>query len=44
VQPGPIKVPSVVQMAHKLAELGGGFSDVGASIDAKKFKNKIHFL
>lgn len=44
LKPGPIKVPSVVQMAHKLAELGGGFSDCGASIDARKFKNRIHFL
>jgi hypothetical protein len=26
---GPIKVPSVCQMAHKLAELGGSFADCG---------------
>lgn len=43
-QTGPIKVPSVVQMAHKLAELGGSFTDVGKSINASKFKNTVHFL
>jgi len=42
--PGSIKVPSVCQMAHKLAELGGGFNDCGEQIDSKRFKNKIHFL
>jgi hypothetical protein len=41
---GPIKVPSVTQMAHKLAELGGSFADCGSSINASKLKNKIHFL
>jgi aubergine len=41
---GPIKVPSVIQMAHKLAELGGTFADCGASINTKKLKNKLHFL
>jgi len=41
---GPIKVPSVTQMAHKLAELGGSFADCGKNINAKKLKNKIHFL
>jgi aubergine len=41
---GPIKVPSVIQMAHKLAELGGSFPDCGQSINTKKLKNKLHFL
>jgi Piwi domain len=41
---GPIKVPSVTQMAHKLAELGGAFSDCGDSINASQLKNRIHFL
>ena len=41
---GPIKLPAPVQMAHKLAELAGGFQDCGDSIDAKKFTNKIYFL
>ncbi|KAG7361420.1 Piwi domain containing protein [Nitzschia inconspicua] len=41
---GPIKVPSVIQMAHKLAELGGSFADCGSSINTQQFKNKLHFL
>jgi len=41
---GPIKLPSPVQMAHKLAELAGGFDDCGDSIDAEAFAGKIHFL
>jgi len=41
---GPIKLPSPVQMAHKLAELAGNFSDCGESIDAKAYANKIYFL
>ena len=41
---GPIKVPSVTQMAHKLAELGGSFPDCGSTINASKLRNKIHFL
>jgi aubergine len=41
---GPIKVPSVIQMAHKLAELGGSFADCGQTINTKKLKNKLHFL
>lgn len=41
---GPIKVPSVIQMAHKLSELGGSLVDCGREIDSIKFKNKIHFL
>ena len=44
LQTGPIKVPSVCQMAHKLAELGGGFADCGRNIHASKLKNTIHFL
>ena len=42
--PGPIKVPSVCMHAHKLAELGGGFSNCGAAIDHKAFVNRIYFL
>jgi len=42
--PGSIKVPSVCQMAHKLAELGGSFVDCGRNIDNKKFANTVHFL
>jgi len=42
--PGPIKSPSVAQMAHKLAELGGMMSDCGQSIDHKRLANTIHFL
>jgi len=41
---GPIKLPSPVQMAHKLAELAGGFDDCGESIDSVAFAGKIHFL
>jgi len=41
---GPIKLPSPVQMAHKLAELAGGFIDCGESIHATKYANKIYFL
>jgi aubergine-like protein len=41
---GPVKVPSAVQMAHKLAELGGSFADCGVSINSQKLKNKLHFL
>jgi len=41
---GPIKVPSVTQMAHKLAELGGSFADCGKNIDCIKLKNTVHFL
>jgi hypothetical protein len=42
--PGPIKVPSVCQLAHKLAEFAGNFNDCGDSIDHQKFTNKMHFL
>ncbi len=41
---GPIKLPSPVQMAHKLAELAGGMPDCGDNINAGKFAGKIHFL
>ena len=41
---GPIKVPSVCQMAHKLAELAGSFNDCGETIDSMRFANTIHFL
>lgn len=41
---GPIKLPSPVQMAHKLAELAGGMPDCGEKIDAAAFAGKIHFL
>ena len=41
---GPIKLPAPVQMAHKVAELAGGMSDYGASIDAEAFAGKIYFL
>ncbi len=42
--PGPIKLPSPVQYAHKLAELAGGFEDYGNSIDDTAFAGKIYFL
>jgi len=41
---GPIKLPSPVQMAHKLAELAGGFVDCGETINAKAYANRIYFL
>jgi Piwi domain len=41
---GPIKVPSVTQKAHKLAELAGAFIDGGDTINCKALKNKDHFL
>jgi aubergine-like protein len=41
---GPIKVPATVQMAHKLAELGGMMEDCGASVNADKYVNKPFFL
>jgi len=41
---GPIKVPSCCQMAHKLAELAGGFADGGKTIDDESYKNRVHFL
>jgi Piwi domain len=42
--PGPVKVPSVCQMAHKLAELAGSFVDGGETINAAHFTNTLHFL
>lgn len=41
---GPIKLPGPVQMAHKLAELAGGFNDCGDEIDAASYANTIYFL
>jgi aubergine len=41
---GPIKVPAVCQMAHKLAELAGVFVDCGETINHQAFINKVHFL
>jgi aubergine-like protein len=41
---GPIKVPATVQMAHKLAELGGMFTDAGETVDADKYVGKPFFL
>jgi hypothetical protein len=41
---GPVKVPAVCQMAHKLAELAGGMFDGGESIDAQGYTNRVHFL
>jgi aubergine len=41
---GSIKVPSVCQKAHKLAELAGMFTDGGDNINHKKFKNRPYFL
>jgi len=41
---GPVKLPAPVQLAHKLAELAGGFVDCGESINTRSFTNKMHFL
>lgn len=41
---GPIRVPSHVQMAHKLAELAGNYDDCGESINKRSFANTMHFL
>jgi hypothetical protein len=41
---GPIKLPSPVQMAHKLAELAGGFDNCGETINSEAYTGKIHFL
>ncbi|KAL3931387.1 MAG: hypothetical protein SGBAC_011334 [Bacillariaceae sp.] len=41
---GPIKVPSVCMMAHKLAELAGNMTDNGASMNNQALTNRAHFL
>lgn len=41
---GPIKVPGVCQLAHKNAELVGGFMDCGEGLDANMHKNKLYYL
>eukprot|EP00540_Astrosyne_radiata_P023507 CAMPEP_0116848152 /NCGR_PEP_ID=MMETSP0418-20121206/14834_1 /TAXON_ID=1158023 /ORGANISM="Astrosyne radiata, Strain 13vi08-1A" /LENGTH=339 /DNA_ID=CAMNT_0004479683 /DNA_START=179 /DNA_END=1198 /DNA_ORIENTATION=+ len=41
---GPIKVPSVCQMAHKLAEFAGTLRDCGETIDHRGFTNTLYFL
>lgn len=41
---GPVKLPAPVQMAHKLAELAGGMSDCGDSINHRKYAGKMYFL
>jgi Piwi domain len=40
---GPIKVPSVCQMAHKLGELTGQMADAGASINNAKVSDCVMF-
>jgi len=41
---GPIKVPAVCQLAHKLAEHAGNFDDSGDTIDHEKYSNRLYFL
>ncbi len=41
---GAIKLPSPVQMAHKLAELAGMMDKGGEDIDHEKYAGKAHFL
>ncbi|GKY93658.1 hypothetical protein MPSEU_000333200 [Mayamaea pseudoterrestris] len=41
---GPIKVPATVQMAHKLAELAGMFSDSGEMVNDEKYAGRPFFL
>jgi len=41
---GAIKLPSPVQMAHKLAELAGMMENGGEDIAYEKFAGKAHFL
>jgi hypothetical protein len=41
---GPVKLPAVTQMAHKLAELAGAFPSYGEDIDTNRFVNKPFFL
>lgn len=40
---GPIKVPNVTMLAHKLAELAGGFRDSGQNINGR-ITTKLHYL
>mmetsp|Transcript_24353 Transcript_24353/g.55572 ORF Transcript_24353/g.55572 Transcript_24353/m.55572 type:complete len:138 (+) Transcript_24353:3188-3601(+) len=41
---GPVKLPSPVQNAHKLAEMTGGSPRAGETTNYKKFSNKLFFL
>jgi hypothetical protein len=41
---GPVRLPAVTQMAHKLAELAGTFGDCGSQIDQRSLANKAYFL
>ena len=41
---GPIKVPSVVQLAHKLAEMAGNFAECGQEMSGGEFSSSAHFL
>jgi len=41
---GAIKLPSPVQMAHKLAELAGSMDNGGEDMDNEKLAGKAHFL
>mmetsp|Transcript_16083 Transcript_16083/g.23679 ORF Transcript_16083/g.23679 Transcript_16083/m.23679 type:complete len:944 (-) Transcript_16083:8-2839(-) len=41
---GPVKLPSPTQMAHKLAELAGGFADCGDDTNAKAYAKKLYFF
>jgi len=40
---GPIKVPNVLMLSHKLAELAGGFRDSGNTINTR-LATKLHYL
>ena len=40
---GPIKVPNVLMLSHKLAELAGGFRDSGQTIN-NHLATKLHYL
>lgn len=41
---GPVKVPAVCQMAHKLAELAGAMPDGGTTIRHMEFASRAYFL
>eukprot|EP00588_Corethron_pennatum_P014481 CAMPEP_0194279044 /NCGR_PEP_ID=MMETSP0169-20130528/13128_1 /TAXON_ID=218684 /ORGANISM="Corethron pennatum, Strain L29A3" /LENGTH=1387 /DNA_ID=CAMNT_0039023397 /DNA_START=21 /DNA_END=4184 /DNA_ORIENTATION=+ len=41
---GPVKLPSPVQNAHKLAEMTGGSPKSGETINYRSFVNKLFFL